>query len=98
MNRSSKWSSRSDETGPRVLLPLAAGEDERLAGDPTRVVGCVEHSDPGDVVRLTDAAERRLRFHHFAEVAFGDSRGMKPLGFHHARVQGIHPDLFRAEL
>ena len=59
-----------------MLLPLAAGKDERLAGDPTGVVGGVEHGDPGDVVR---AAERRLRLHRFAEVTCGDARGMKPL-------------------
>ena len=81
-----------------VLLPLAAGKDERLAGDPTRLVGGVEHRDPGDIIRSADAAERRLGLHLSAEVALGDARGVKPLGFHHARVQGIHPDPLRAEL
>src|SRR5262249_44750261 len=80
------------------LLTLAASKDERLAGDPTRLIGCEKYSGVSNVLRLGDAAEWRLGFHHFAEVAFGDSHSMEPLRFHHPRVQRIDPDLSGAEL
>jgi len=38
------------------LLALPAREEERLAGDPTGVVGCEKHGGAGDVFRLSDAA------------------------------------------
>src|SRR5260370_10969812 len=80
------------------LLTDAAGKDERLTGDPGGLIGCKENRGSGDVLRLRDAAERRLRFGHLAEIAFLNAGGFKSLGFHHSRIQRIDSNLLRAEL
>jgi len=78
------------------LLALAAGKDERLAGDPTRVVRCEKYSDSGDVFGLGDAAEWRLGFNFFAEVAFGEANGMEPFCFRPSMARSVsRPRSFR---
>src|SRR5437899_1775612 len=66
--------------------PVAAGDEEGLAGDPARILGGKKDRDGADVVGLTDAAQRRLRFHRFLKVRAGDAGRMKAFRFDHARV------------
>ena len=47
---------------------MAAGDEESLAGDPARIFGGKKDCDGTDVGGLTDAAQRRLRFHGFLKV------------------------------
>jgi len=63
---------------------VAAGDEEGLAGNPVRILGGKKNCDGTDVVGLTDAAQRRLRFHGFLKVRSGDAGGMKAFGFDHA--------------
>jgi hypothetical protein len=63
---------------------VAAGDEEGLADDPARILGGKKDRDGADVVGLTDAAQRRLRFHGFLKVRSGDAGGMKAFRFDHA--------------
>src|SRR5207244_8450730 len=47
----------------------------------------------GDIIWFADPAERRLSLILLPEVALNESLGVGPLGFNHARVNRIHPDL-----
>src|SRR5262249_11970458 len=75
-----------------------ARDDERFAGDPRCPRGSQEANRRGDVLRLTDAAERRLRFRLPLEVARDNPGGMSPFGLDHARIDGIDTDLARSQL
>ena len=78
---------RGDRPTPSIpLLPLAARKNEKLAGDPTGVIGSKEHGRTGDVFGLSDAAQWRLRFNGLAKGALGQAARMESLGFDHARV------------
>src|SRR5439155_7326226 len=50
-----------------------------------------------NVVGLTDAAERRLRFDPFTEVGFEVASGMNSFGFDHAGVERVYANLAGAE-
>lgn len=76
---------------------MTAGDEEGLAGDPARIFGGKKDGDGTDVVGLTDAAQRRLRFHGFVKIRSGDAGGMKAFRFDHAGVQRIHADPARPE-
>jgi len=76
---------------------VAAGDEEGLAGDPARILGGKKDCDGTDVVGLTDAAQRRLRFHGFLKIRSGDAGGMKTFRLDHTGVQRIHPDPARPE-
>ena len=60
--------------------------------------GGEEDRGRSDVLRLADAAERRLRFDLLAEVALGDPGGVHALRLHHAGVDRVDADLARAQL
>src|SRR5690242_5252016 len=49
-----------------------AGDIERFAGDPGRVAGGQKHGGGGDILRLADPAQGRLRLDLAAEVALRD--------------------------
>jgi len=68
------------------LVPLAARKNERLAGDPTGVIGSKEHGRTGDIFGLSDPAQWRLRLNGLAEGALRQAARMESLGFDHARV------------
>ena len=71
------------------MLAHSARDVERFARDPSRIVRRQEHDGRGDVVGLTDPAERRLGFDLFAHFALGNARRVRSLGFDHARIDGI---------
>ena len=62
-------------------LPQAARDIQRFTGDTTGLGRREEHDRRRDVLRLADAAQRRLRFGLLAEIAFGYSSGMQRLPF-----------------
>ena len=57
-----------------------------------------EGGDSGNVIDLTDAAERGLRDGGSLEGGADETRGVYALGFDHARVDGVDADLLRAKL
>src|SRR5439155_20176152 len=79
-------------------LTLAAGKNERLACHPTGVVGCKKHSRTRDVLRLGDAAERRLRLDLPAEVALVVAGGAEPFCFDHTGIERIDANFPGSEL
>jgi hypothetical protein len=68
------------------LQACAAGGLYRLTVDPDGIVGGEECGDAGDVAGLTDAAERRVLFNLFLEVAAYEARGVDALGFDQAGI------------
>ena len=82
------------------LAGSAAGE-ELLAGEPGGVVGGEEDSDVGNVLGLTDAAERRGGDSPLGEVGFGvlaeDAFGVCAFGFYKAGVEGVDANFACAE-
>ena len=69
---------------------MAAGDEEGLAGDPARILGGKKDCDGTDVVGLTDAAQRRLRFHGFLKIRSGDAGGMKAVAQAHEGTAGVY--------
>src|SRR5262245_41815233 len=74
-------------------MTYAAGEDERLTGHPARFIGCEENRGGTDVLRLPNAAERRLGFDHFPEVTFLQAGRFESLCLHHSRIEGVDTNL-----
>ena len=62
----------------------AAGDVIRFARDPGSVGRRQERHEWGNVLRLTDASERRLRLHAFPKLAFRKTCGTNPFSFNHA--------------
>src|SRR5260221_3147316 len=81
----------------RPSLQAARGEQD-LAGHPRRLGGGEEHGHRGDVTRLADAAEGRLRRQLFLEVASWNTLGASALGVDDARIDRVHSNLPRPEL
>ena len=50
------------------------------------------------MVRLTDAAERRLRLDLFPKLARGEAGGMQAFRLYHPGVDRIHADVARGQL
>jgi hypothetical protein len=71
---------------------------EGLTGDPSGISGCKEGRHGGDVLRLADAAQRRLRLDVFAKLALRKAGGMDAFGLNHARADRIDADFARPEL
>src|SRR6266516_7959273 len=82
-----------------VLLQSAVASRNRqgLAGDPCGVRRSEEDGGGGDVLRLPDAAQWRLRLDLFAQVAFGDAGGVDSFCLHHAGIDGVDPNAARPE-
>src|SRR6266498_357076 len=107
ISTSNGWRSiRSVECGLRpsaseISLPAPAnfpfGDDERLTRDPGRVRRGEEDRGGRDVLRLSDAAERRHRLDLLPEVAVGNARRMHALRLHHAGIDRVDADLARPE-
>ena len=66
-------------------LAKAARDVERFAGDPGGVGRRQEHGRRRDVLRLADAAERRLRLDLLAEIALGNAGARGRLRFRSCR-------------
>src|SRR6266850_2232166 len=58
------------------LSVIASGDRQCLARDPRGIRRSKEDGGGGDVLRLTNAAERRLCLNLLAHVALGDARGV----------------------
>jgi len=58
-----------------------------LSSEPTGIVGREKNGDPRDVVRLSQASERRIRHHLSFEVAPDDPAAVNAFGFHAARSE-----------
>src|SRR2546430_413849 len=76
----------------------SARDDQRLARDPRRIVRGQEDGGGGNVPRLADAAQRRLRDGLALEVAGDNPGAMGALGLYHARIDGVDPDFARPQL
>ncbi len=78
----------------------AAGDVQRLAGDPARLGRGEEDHRRGDVLRPTDAAERGLGDHLAAKFApvRGDAGRCGAFRLDHAGVDRVHADLARPQL
>jgi hypothetical protein len=50
-----------------------------------------EHGDAGDVVRLSDATQRRACDHRLLEIAADDAGVVRPLSLDAARRNGVDP-------
>src|ERR1700693_1864977 len=79
-------------------LPEAAADADQLAGDPLGVVGSEEGGDAGNIIHLTDAAERGLRDDSRLEVGPDEACGVYAFGVDHAGIDGVDADLLRAKL
>ena len=79
-------------------LAKAAASEKLLAGEPGGVVRSQKDSDGGDVARLADAAERSLRDDGLLEVRADEAAAVGAFGLDHAGIDGVDPDLLRAEL
>src|SRR5690242_8112250 len=75
----------------------AAGRQQGLTGQPPRISRSQKNGDGRDVLRLADSTERCLRFKLNLEVAPDNSHRTDTLGFHHAWIDRIHADFFRAK-
>lgn len=72
-------------------LTHPAARDDRFARHPTCVIGREERHHVRNVVRLTDATERRLRDHRACEIAADDAARSR------AFRDRIHADFARAK-
>ena len=79
------------------LQPSAARGLDGLAGEPCGVIGGEERGHGGDVVRLADAAERRICGSFLLEVAAHDAGSMSAFRLNHSGVKGVDADLARAQ-
>ena len=79
-------------------LSKTSCDEQRLAGDPLRIVRREEHSRGRDIVGLTDPAKRRLGFKSLAEIAVVEPSRNNALRYHHDGINGIHADLSWSEL
>ncbi len=77
------------------MLSVAARSRESLAGKPCGIIGGKENGDAGDVVRLSDATERRARDHRLLEIATNDAAAVRAFGLDLARRNSVHPDFSR---
>jgi hypothetical protein len=78
-------------------LSKTSCDEQRLAGDPLRIVRREEHSRGRDIVGLTNPAKRRLGFKSLAEIAIVESSRNNAFRYHHAGIDGVYPDLSRSE-
>src|SRR5712671_567190 len=78
-----------------AMLSVAARCREPLAGKPCGIIGGKENGDAGDVVRLSDATERRARDHRLLEIATNDAAAVRAFGLDLARRNSVHPDFSR---
>src|SRR5947209_3662275 len=79
-------------------LSQTACDAQRFARDPGRFLGGQEDGGRRNVLGLADTAEWDLRLKLFAKVAFRHAGRVEAFGFHHARADGIHADVSRAQL
>src|SRR5260370_38080302 len=71
------------------MLSVAARSRESLAGKPCGIIGGKENGDAGDVVRLSDATERRARDHRLLEIATNDAAAVRAFGLDLARRNSV---------
>src|SRR6478735_3996223 len=76
----------------------AAGDEERLAGDPGGIVGSEEDGDGADVIGLADAPQGCGGDDGLVKIGADEAGRMHALGFDHARVERIDADFAGAEL
>ncbi len=91
---------RVNRSGSRISpSPLSsaqtAADEQRFASDPGGLRGGQEDGGRRDIVRLTDAAERRLRLDLFPKLAGGEPGGMQAFRLYHPGVDRIHADVAR---
>jgi hypothetical protein len=79
-------------------LAKATGGEKLLAGEPGGVFRRQKDSDGGDVARLADAAKRSLRDGGLLEIRSDDAATVGAFSLDHAGIDGVNPDLLRAEL
>ena len=79
---------------PALLSTEPSSGDKSFARNPPGIFGCQERCHRRHVLRLADAAQRRLRFNTFLKVATKESSTMRAFGFNHAGIDGIHPHIF----
>src|SRR6476646_4533690 len=84
-------------TDRQVRLTKSARDEQRFTGDPSGIVRSKEDCGRRDVVCLSDATERCLRFKHFPHITFSVTAGYGPFCYHHAWVDGIDADFSRSE-
>src|SRR5260370_14317171 len=83
--------------GTKRLAEAAAGAD-KLARDPLGVVGSEEGGDAGNVIDLTNAPQRGLRYSSRLQVGADEACGVYAFGLDHAGADGVDPALLRAKL
>src|ERR1700747_1311847 len=79
-------------------LAKATSSEKLLAGEPGGVFRRQKDSDGGDVARLADATERSLRDGGLLEIRSDDAPAVGAFSLAHAGIDGVNPDLLRAEL
>src|SRR6266481_5915550 len=81
----------------KVGLTKASRDEQRFACDPGGIVRSKEDCRGRNVVCLSDAAERCLRFKHFPHIAFSVTAGYGSFCYYLAGVDGIDADFSRSE-
>src|SRR5947199_5997955 len=76
---------------------VASGDHKCFARDPGRVGGREENRGASNVLRLSDSAQRRLRFDLFAHVALSVAGRICSFRLHHAGPGGIDTTSPRAQ-
>src|SRR4051794_22474788 len=72
-----------------------SADEQRLPGHPPGIARGEENGRRRDILRLTDAPERGLRFDLLAEIARDDV--LRALSFDHAGIDRVHADFARPE-
>src|SRR5580698_4154807 len=80
------------------LHPFSAGSYDNLPGNPAGVVAGEERGCQSNIFRLGDPAKRRLPVLLLSKFTLVEPGGTQALGFDHAGVKRVHPDLTRAKL
>src|SRR5262245_9364059 len=83
---------------PQASLSQAAGDVQRLARKPFRVVRGQKHRRRRDIVGMTDSPEWRRRFVMIAEVAFVEPGRANTLGLDQTWVNRVDAYLPRTKL
>src|SRR6478736_3907072 len=86
------------QTARVYRLAKAAGGEKLFASKPGGVFRRQKDSDGGDVARLADAAQRGLRDGGLLEIRSDDATAVSAFSLDHAGIDGVDPDLLRAEL
>src|SRR5437762_1159181 len=80
----------------RALAQTARRED-RLTGQPSRILRCQKNRDRRDVVRLGGAAQRSPRLGILLKIAADDSHRVRSLGLHQPGIDRVHAHFLRPQ-